>query len=95
MGATSSTESRARVCQFGETMRPTECAKHKALREKIAADVEAFLAAGRKPTAHKTSDRALPPVDHWEDRVTTDYRTHHEAQAARRLKRGQASGGEQ
>lgn len=76
-------------------MRPTVSAKHKAMQDKIAADVEAFFAAGGKTSEHTTSDRSLPPVDHWEDRVTNDYRTHHEAQAARRLKRGQASGGEQ
>lgn len=76
-------------------MRPTECAKHKAMREKIAADVEKFLAAGGNPTEHTASDRARPPVDHWEDRVTDDYRAHQEAQAARRLKRGKSAGGEQ
>ena len=69
--------------------------KHKALQDKIAADVAAFFAAGGKKSEHSSSDRALPPVDHWEDRVTNDYRAHHEAQTARRLKRGQSAGGGQ
>lgn len=65
-------------------MRPTVTSKHRELSEKIAADVEAFLAKGRKPSEHRPDERARPPVDHWEDRVSSDYKAFQQAKGAKR-----------
>lgn len=68
-------------------MRPTVNSKHKAAQDKIKADMDAYEAAGGPVHKYSTTERARPPVDHWDDRVTEDYRTHHDQKAARRLNR--------
>ena len=73
-------------------MRPTECAKHKAMREKIAADVESF--SPENPTRHTAVIGRDRQLTIGRDRVTDDYRAT-KSQAARRLKRGKSAGGEQ
>lgn len=65
-------------------MRPTVSAKHKELQDKIAADVEAFLANGGKASEHRSDERARPPVDHWEERVSSDYKAYQQANGAKR-----------
>lgn len=64
-------------------MRPTVTTKHREMSEKIAADVEAFLSRGGKPSEHRPDERARPPVDHWEDRVSSDYKAFQQAKRAK------------
>lgn len=65
-------------------MRPTVTSKHREIAEKIAADVKAFLDNGGKPSEHRPDERARPPVDHWEDRVSSDYKAFQQAKGAKR-----------
>ena len=64
-------------------MRPTVTTKHRELAEKIAADMEAYIANGGKVNCRRPDERVRPPVDHWQDRVDEGFRAHNERKAGR------------
>lgn len=57
-------------------MRPTITSKHREAQERIRRDMEAYEQAGGQVRSHSPTERARPPVDHWQDRIGEDFRIH-------------------
>ena len=59
-------------------MRPTITSKHREAQERIRRDMERFEQAGGSVNRYSPTERAKPPVDHWQERVSEDFRAHRE-----------------
>lgn len=59
-------------------MRPSISSKHRDQQERLRKAMEEYERKGGKVSRHDPSERAKPPVDHWQERVSEDYRVHQE-----------------